>query len=143
MNQTPNTAFSLMSWAALVGGTLTFNIGLFRADMLLNEKGFYFAVLCLGLFSAVSLQKTVRDKLENVPTTPIYYGACIGAFVISILLLLVGLWNATLLPSEKGFYGIAFFLCIFGSICVQKNIRDTQPKPTPHEPAPFTTLPTE
>ncbi|EOO5890651.1 YiaA/YiaB family inner membrane protein, partial [Escherichia coli] len=35
------------------------------------------------------------------------------------------LWNATLLLSEKGFYGLAFFLSLFGAVAVQKNIRDT------------------
>ncbi len=39
-------------------------------------------------------------------------------------LLVVGLWNATLLLSEKGFYGLAFFLSLFGAVAVQKNIRD-------------------
>ena len=44
--------------------------------------------------------------------------------ITSILLLLIGLWNAELLLSEKGFYGIAFVLSLFGAITVQKNIRD-------------------
>ncbi|EGD7887017.1 hypothetical protein DOY91_18560, partial [Shigella sonnei] len=35
-----------------------------------------------------------------------------------------GLWNATLLLSEKGFYGLAFFLSLFGAVAVQKNIRN-------------------
>jgi uncharacterized membrane protein YiaA len=38
--------------------------------------------------------------------------------------LIVGLWNATLLPSEKGFYAFAFLLAMFGVITVQKNTRD-------------------
>jgi len=37
----------------------------------------------------------------------------------------VGLWNATLLLSEKGFYGLAFFLSLFGAVAVQKNVRDS------------------
>ncbi|WP_231854509.1 YiaA/YiaB family inner membrane protein [Xenorhabdus doucetiae] len=32
----------------------------------------------------------------------------------------IDLFNPDLLPSEKGFYEIAFFLCLFGSIVVQK-----------------------
>lgn len=49
---------------------------------------------------------------------------CLTVFIISVALLLVGLWNATLLLSEKGFYGLAFFLSLFGAVAVQKNIRD-------------------
>lgn len=49
---------------------------------------------------------------------------CLTVFIISVALLMVGLWNATLLLSEKGFYGLAFFLSLFGAVAVQKNIRD-------------------
>ena len=49
---------------------------------------------------------------------------CLVVFIISVALLMVGLWNATLLLSEKGFYGLAFFLSLFGTVAVQKNIRD-------------------
>jgi len=40
--------------------------------------------------------------------------------------LVVGLWNATLTLSEKGFYGMAFLLSLFAAIAVQKNTRDAQ-----------------
>jgi uncharacterized membrane protein YiaA len=36
------------------------------------------------------------------------------------------LWNADLLLSEKGFYGMAFLLSLFAAIAVQKNTRDVQ-----------------
>ena len=70
----PSTAFVGASWAALLLGVVAFMAGLWNAAMQLNEKGFYFAVLVLGLYSAISLQKTVRDKLEGVAVTGIYYG---------------------------------------------------------------------
>jgi uncharacterized membrane protein YiaA len=41
-------------------------------------------------------------------------------------LLVIGLWNAAILQSEKGFYAFAFMLGLFGAIAVQKNIRDAQ-----------------
>ncbi|MCW7469253.1 YiaA/YiaB family inner membrane protein [Leptospira kanakyensis] len=31
------------------------------SDMMLNEKGFYITILMYGLFSAVAVQKNVRD----------------------------------------------------------------------------------
>ena len=46
------------------------------------------------------------------------------AFVIAVGLLVIGLWNASLLLSEKGFYGLAYFLSLFGAVAVQKNVRD-------------------
>ena len=101
---TYSPAFSIVSWVALIGGIVTYLLGLWNAEMQLNEKGYYFAVLVLGLFSAASYQKTVRDKYEGIPTTSIYYMTCLTVFIISVALLLVGLWNATLLKKEKGTY---------------------------------------
>lgn len=91
---------------------------------MLNEKGYYFTVLIFGLFAVISVQKSVRDRLEGVPVTDIYYGLCWFSTILSVVLLVIGLWNATLLPSEKGFYAFAFLLAQFGAIAVQKNIRD-------------------
>jgi len=124
MVQKTSNAFIAASWVALGAGTVGFIVGLARAEMLLNEKGYYFTVLMFGLFAVVSLQKSVRDRLENLPVTDIYYGICWFGTLLSIVLLTVGLWNATILPSEKGFYAFAFLLALFGAISVQKNTRD-------------------
>jgi len=122
--QRPTGAFIGASWAALLVGAITFLVGLWNGTMQLNEKGYYFTVLMYGLFAAVSLQKSVRDKLEGVPVTGIYFGLCWVSVGLSVLLLTVGLWNATLTSSEKGFYAMAFLLSLFGGVAVQKNIRD-------------------
>ncbi|KQL55256.1 hypothetical protein AN964_18220 [Heyndrickxia shackletonii] len=123
----PTPAFKGASWAALLIGVAAYLIGLFNATMELNEKGYYFAVLIFGLYSAVSLQKAVRDKDEGIPVTNIYYGISWIALMISILLMAIGLYNAgSIVLSEKGFYGMAFVLSLFAAITVQKNIRDTQ-----------------
>ncbi len=124
--QKPSNAFIAASWIALGAGMTGFLIGLWRAEMQLNEKGYYFAVLMYGLFSVISVQKSVRDRLEGIPVTDIYYGLSWFSTILSIVLLVVGLWNATLLPSEKGFYAFAFLLALFGAIAVQKNTRDAQ-----------------
>lgn len=128
MAQKTSNAFVAASWIALGTGMIGYLIGLFRAEMQLNEKGYYFTILMFGLFAVVSLQKSVRDRLEGLPVTDIYYGLCWFATILSITLLVIGLWNATLLPSEKGFYAFAFLLGIFGAISVQKNTRDNMSK---------------
>jgi len=126
MNQRPSNAFIGASWVALLAGAVSYNVGLWNAEMLLNEKGYYFTVLMFGLFSAVSLQKAVRDQLEGIPVTNIYYGISWFCAALSILLLIIGLWNADLERSEKGFYGMSFTLSLFAAVAVQKNIRDSQ-----------------
>ncbi len=126
MSQKPSNAFVGASWVALGAGMAGFLIGLWRSDMLLNEKGYYFTILMYGLFSVISVQKSVRDRLEGIPVTDIYYGISWFSTILAIVLLVVGLWNATLLPSEKGYYAFAFLLALFGAIAVQKNTRDSQ-----------------
>ena len=122
----PSAAFVGASWVALLAGTTAFLLGLWNAAMPLNEKGYYFTVLMYGLFSAVSLQKSVRDQLEGIPVTGIYFGLAWFSTILTIVLLAIGLWNATLTLSEKGFYGMSFLLALFAAVAVQKNIRDTR-----------------
>ena len=120
----PSNAFIAASWSALFIGTIAFIIGLWNADMQLNEKGYYFTVLMFGLFSAISVQKAVRDQLEDIPVTNLYYGIAWFCTLLSIVLLTVGLWNAERAKSEKGFYAMSFTLSLFAAIAVQKNTRD-------------------
>lgn len=121
---TYSPAFSIVSWIALVGGIVTYLLGLWNAEMQLNEKRVLFCRTGVRTVFCCVLSKTVRDKYEGIPTTSIYYMTCLTVFIISVALLMVGLWNATLLLSEKRFYGLAFFLSLFGAVAVQKNIRD-------------------
>lgn len=120
----PSVAFIGASWLALFTGVLAFIIGLWNADMQLNEKGYYFTVLMFGLFAAISVQKAVRDQLEGIPVTNLYYSIAWFSTILCIALLVIGLWNAELERSEKGFYALAFILSIFSAIAVQKNTRD-------------------
>ena len=125
MPHKPSTAFIAASWVALLLGAAAYLIGLFNAaTMALNEKGYYLTLLLFGLFAAVSLQKSVRDRVEGIPVSALYYALCWFALLSALMLLLVGLWNATLASSERGFYGMAYALSLFGAVAVQKNTRD-------------------
>lgn len=120
----PTPAFIGASWIALGIGLISYCIGLWNADMMLNEKGYYFTIILFGLFSVISVQKCVRDKAEGIEVTDIYYGISWFTTIAAVTLLVIGLWNADLLLSEKGFYGMAFSLALFAAIAVQKNTRD-------------------
>jgi len=113
------------SWAALFVGAIAYLVGLWNAQMPFNEKGYYFTILMYGLFAAVSLQKSVRDRLEGIPVTAIYFGLCWVSLGLALTLLTIGLWNASLTASEKGFYAMSFVLSLFAAVAVQKNVRDT------------------
>ena len=127
----PSAAFIAASWSAFLIGSVAFIIGLWNANMELNEKGYYFTVLMFGLFSAISVQKAVRDQLEGIPVTNLYYGIAWFTTLLSIVLLTVGLWNAELEKSEKGFYAMSFLLSLFAAIAVQKNTRDIKASKEP------------
>lgn len=120
----PTPAYLSATWAALAIGVCGYLLGLWNADIMLNEKGYYFAIFILALFSSVTLQKTVRDKQEGLPATKVFVGMCWAAFFSSIALLGIGLFNAEMALSEKGFYVMAFILSLFSIVTVQKNVRD-------------------
>jgi len=123
-DQSPTPAFIGASWIALLSGIICYCTGLWNSDMMLNEQGYYFTILLFGLFAAVSVQKSVRDRLEGLHVTDMYYGISWVSVLSAILLLIIGLWNADLLLSEKGFYAMSYTLSLFSAIAVQKNTRD-------------------
>lgn len=122
--QKPTAAFIGASWTALLIGSATYFIGLWNAAIPLHVKGYYFTILMYALFSSVSLQKSVRDRMEGIPVTSLYFGLCWFSVGLCLLLLTIGLWNASLAPSEKGFYAMSFLLSLFSAVAVQKNVRD-------------------
>ncbi|AGL18558.1 inner membrane protein YiaA [Actinoplanes sp. N902-109] len=134
----PAAAFVGASWTVLLLGVVSFAVGLWNATMTRSERGFYAAVLVLGLFAAVSLQKSVRDRAEGLPVSALYLGLSWTVLALAVLMLAVGLWNSAMAPSEKGFYGLAFAMSVFAAVAVQKNVRDTlqfrNPVPPPDLP---------
>ncbi len=137
--QRPTAAFVGAAWVAMLIGAGAYLAGLFNSTMPLNEKGYYLTVLLYGLFSAVSLQKSVRDRMEGTPVTGMYFALCWISTLLALGLLGVGLFNATALaPSEKGFYAMAYILSLFAAVAVQKNVRDIaggKDKAVSHDPA--------
>lgn len=130
----PTGAFIGASWAALLIGLTTYLAGLWNSTIPLNERGYYLAIILFGLFAAVSLQKSVRDRAEGIPVTGVYFGICWFSLIAALLMLTVGLWNATFVLSEKGFYAMAYILSLFAAVTVQKNIRDLGPKEADNTP---------
>lgn len=120
----PSFAFVAVSWLATLAGLGVYLILLNNASLSFDGKAFFLTVVLFGLFAVISLQKTVRDRIEGVPVTAIYYGIAWVATLASILLMIVGLMNLSMLPSEKGSLGMAFALALFGALAVQKNTRD-------------------
>ena len=109
------------SWGGVLIGVAGYLIGLYNAHFSMVEKGLYLTILLYGLFSVISVQKTVRDRAEGIRTTNIYYGVAWGSVIASLTILTVFLWNADMLLVEKGYYGITMTFAMFGVIAVQKK----------------------
>ena len=120
----PTKVFRIASIIALIIGLGAYMIGLYNANMALNEKGYYLISLLFALFSVVSLQKSIRDKQEGIKISKAYFLVCICAVALAMILFYIGLSNAKLLLSEIGFYAMAFTLSLFAAVTVQKNVRD-------------------
>lgn len=120
----PSPAFVISSWLALILGASVYFFGLWNADFGLGEKGYYVVLLLFGLYAVISLQKTVRDRIEGIPVSNMYYGVSWLALLLCITLMGIGLWNASFGLGDKGFYAMGFMLSLFAGVAVQKNIRD-------------------
>lgn len=59
------TAFTVLAYFTFVAGVFLFCIGLYNADMQLNEKGYYIAVMILVAVGAILTQKVTRDNAED------------------------------------------------------------------------------
>jgi uncharacterized membrane protein YiaA len=134
--QKPTAAFVGASWAVLGLGMVSFSVGLWNSHMTKSEVGFYATTLLLGLFGALSLQKSVRDRAEGIPVTSLYLGVAGVVVGLSILMMTIGLWNSGLAMSERGFYGLAFAMSLFAVVAVQKNVRDSA-RPAATQPTAF------
>ena len=82
----PTAAFVGASWVALVIALLAFGVGLWNAKLDPAEKGFLGTLLLLGLFSAIAVQKSVRDRSEGVPVTGIFLGLSWAMVLTSLVL---------------------------------------------------------
>lgn len=125
-----NQTFYMTSWAALAIGIVAYLTGLWNAELESAIKGYYFTVFAFGLYAAVSIQKTVRDRIDNIPVSGIYYGISWAAILLALLLFGVAIYqNDNLALSEKGFYTISYIMSLFACVVVQKNVRDSQETP--------------
>ncbi|RUT31835.1 hypothetical protein EJP77_10650 [Paenibacillus zeisoli] len=58
-------AFTFLAYFTFFAGVALFLIGIYNADMQLNEKGYYIAVMILVAVGAILTQKVTRDNSED------------------------------------------------------------------------------
>lgn len=144
--QKPTAAFIGASWLVLLIGMLSFFVLLWNSTMELSDKGLYFTILMFGLFAVISIQKTIRDRAEDIKVTNLYYGVAWLSVLIPLALLVISLYHAEMSIYEKTSYALAMVVALFAVITVQKNVRDLavfaeiekdeRPKPRVAQPGP-------
>lgn len=130
------TPYTITAVACLLLGAGGFLFGLLNATTLaLSEKGYYLTLLAFGLYASISVQKNVRDQEAGIPVPRAYALMSYLAGALSLGLLIIGLINATLALSEKGYYAMSFVLALFSAITFQKQLRDSASAHVPGSPA--------
>lgn len=107
----------LLPWLLFLSGALIYVIGLWRACPLLSGKGYFFGVLMTGMFVTYAYQRAVNLNQNDER----FASVCQMVALITVGLLLVGVWNARLLPLEMGLYPAAFFVSLLGQVLLQRS----------------------
>ncbi|MDA8496808.1 inner membrane protein YiaB [Citrobacter sp. Igbk 17] len=102
----------LLPWLLFLSGALIYCAGLWWSCPLLSGKGYFLGVLMTGLFVTYAY---LRAENRNQSDERFAF-VCQMVALITVGLLLVGVWNAPLAPLEMGLYPAAFCVCISGLI---------------------------
>lgn len=102
----------LLPWILFLSGALIYVIGLWRECPLLSGKGYFFGVLMTGMFVTYAYQRAVNLNQNDER----FASVCQMVVLITVGLLLVGVWNAPVSSLEKGLYPVAFIICLLGQV---------------------------
>jgi uncharacterized membrane protein YiaA len=108
----PMKTTRLLPWILFLSGALIYVIGLWRACPLLSGKGYFFGVLMTGMFVTYAYQRAVNLNQNDER----FASVCQMVVLITVGLLLVGVWNAPVSSLEKGLYPVAFIICLLGQV---------------------------
>lgn len=112
----------LLPWILFFSGILIYVTGLWWACPLLSGKGYFLGVLMTGMFVTYAYQRA-----ENLDQNDERFASvCQMVALITVGLLLVGVWNAPLAPIEIGLYPAAFFVCLIGQVLLLRPRQNEQ-----------------
>lgn len=91
---------------ALIAGILLYLFFLWHACPQLEDKGYFLAVLTLGIFAIVAHRQAASPQFERL---------CGLMLLLAAGLLLVGVLNMPLALAYKGLSVAAWFTCMYGT----------------------------
>ena len=112
----------LLPWILFFSGILIYVVGLWHACPLLSGKGYFLGALMTGMLVTYAYQRAVNLNQNDECFTSI----CKMVALITLGLLLVGIWNIPLAPIEKGLYPAAFFVCLVGQVLLLRPGQNEQ-----------------
>lgn len=87
-------------------GVALYLLCLWRGCPQLSEKGYFLAVLVMGIFAIVAHRNTQDLRFATL---------CRLVLLLALGLLLVGVWNMPLALAYKGLSVTSWFACIYGT----------------------------
>lgn len=120
----PTVAFVGAAWAALVVAILTYSVAVWRMPLTADQRWFYGVLLAFGLFGVVAVVKSVRDREDGIPVTPLFYGLSWVAALGPLAVIVIYLLNSPADELQRGFLFLAYMFAVFATVVVQRNTRD-------------------
>ncbi|WES68652.1 YiaA/YiaB family inner membrane protein [Superficieibacter sp. HKU1] len=116
MGNTSGVLYTRAAKIALPVGILVYATGLWPICTTLSEKGYYIALLALGLFSAVVYVHLRRHHCFSA----LMKMWCQLMLLISMGLLAVGLWNEPITLSQRIIYFVAWVISLIAmTVCLK------------------------
>ncbi|MDF3826746.1 MULTISPECIES: YiaA/YiaB family inner membrane protein [unclassified Pseudocitrobacter] len=95
----------------LCAGVILYVVCLWGDCPQLTDKGYFLAVLVLGVFTVLTYQRlSGKEKDEGR-----FAGLCRFVLLLATGLMLVGIWNLPLSLTEKGLSVLAWFAAMYGA----------------------------
>lgn len=124
MGNTSGVLYTRAAKIALPVGILVYATGLWPICPTLSEKGYYIALLALGLFSVVVYVHLRRHQCFSAKMKT----WCQLMLLVSMGLLAVGLWNEPITLSQRLIYFIAWVISLIAMTVCSKAQHITDPK---------------
>lgn len=118
--------FYFLTWIAFILAFSFTLVAIWNTEWILVEKGFYTIVIGWITFSAFSLVKTLRDKMEGVKVTGEYIFLTWASTLASFAIGMIAIWNTEWQLVEKGYYWLGIIFITYTSFALSKEIRDRQ-----------------
>lgn len=122
----PTGAWQGVSWFAFGLGAVVFLYSVWYAPgITVGERYFLYTAALFSLYGCVGVSKVVRDRVEGIPVTPLFYGLSFVAAIAPFVLVAYNMvFDSTLPATTRALLGMAYALTAYATLGIAKNERD-------------------